>query len=124
MTAGGTADKSVNNAAIYVALKDLDKRNVSQQQLMQRTRELLKQLPADIHTSVDLVSTVGGNQSNADIQYFIQGPDLDKLAQTMPLTSEKTHSRIIRSSSGSDGQRSLGIYLSHLLNFPLRIVPS
>ncbi len=27
------------------------------------------------------MSTVGGNQSNADIQYFIQGPDLDKLAQ-------------------------------------------
>src|ERR1039457_5266757 len=48
---------------------------------MQRTRELLKKYPSDIHTSVDLVSTVGGNQSNADIQYFVQGPDLDKLAQ-------------------------------------------
>jgi HAE1 family hydrophobic/amphiphilic exporter-1 len=81
MTAGGTADKSVNNAEIYVALTDLDKRTVSQQDLMQRTRELLKKYPADIHTSVDLVSTVGGNQSNADIQYFVQGPDLDKLAQ-------------------------------------------
>jgi HAE1 family hydrophobic/amphiphilic exporter-1 len=81
MTAGGSADKSVNNAEIYVALTDLDKRKVSQQDLMQRTRELLKTYPADIHTSVDLVSTVGGNQSNADIQYFIQGPDLDKLAQ-------------------------------------------
>jgi hypothetical protein len=38
MTAGGTADKSVNNAEIYVALTDLDQRNVSQQNLMQRTR--------------------------------------------------------------------------------------
>jgi hydrophobic/amphiphilic exporter-1 (mainly G- bacteria), HAE1 family len=81
MTAGGGADRSVNNATIYVALTDLDKRSVSQQQLMQRTRALLKQYPADIHTSVELVSTVGGNQSNADVQYFIQGPDLDKLAQ-------------------------------------------
>ena len=81
MTAGGTADRSLNNAQIYVALNDLDKRNVSQSQLMQRTRELLKKYPGDIHTSVDLVSTVGGNQSNADVQYFIQGPDLDKLAQ-------------------------------------------
>ena len=81
MTAGGTADKSVNNAEIYVALTDLDQRNVSQQNLMQRTRELLKKYPGGIHTSVDLVSTVGGNQSNADIQYFIQGPDLDKLAR-------------------------------------------
>jgi HAE1 family hydrophobic/amphiphilic exporter-1 len=81
MTAGGGADRSVNNSSIYVDLKDLDKRNVSQQQLMQRTRDLLKKYPADIHTSVDLVSTVGGNQSNADVQYFIQGQDLDKLAQ-------------------------------------------
>ena len=80
-TAGGTADKSVNNAEIYVALTDLDQRTVSQQDLMQRTRALLRKYPADIHTSVDLVSTVGGNQSNADIQYFIQGPDLDKLAR-------------------------------------------
>ena len=81
MTAGGTADKSVNNAEIYVALTDLDRRKVSQDELMQRSRELLKKYPGDIHTSVDQVSTVGGNQSNADIQYFIQGPDLDKLAQ-------------------------------------------
>jgi hydrophobic/amphiphilic exporter-1 (mainly G- bacteria), HAE1 family len=81
MTAGGTADKSVNNAQIYVALTGLEKRKVSQEELMQRTRELLKKYPGDIHTSVDLVSSVGGNQSNADIQYFIQGPDLDKLAQ-------------------------------------------
>ncbi len=27
------------------------------------------------------MSQVGGNQSNADVQYYIQGPDLDKLAQ-------------------------------------------
>ena len=50
---------------------------------MQRTRELLKQYPPEIHTGVELVSTVGGNQSNADIQYYIQGPDLDKLAQVL-----------------------------------------
>jgi len=80
MTAGGTADRSQNNAQIYVALTDLDQRTVSQQQLMQRTRDLLKKYPVDIHTSVDQVSTVGGNQSNADVQYFIQGPDLDRLA--------------------------------------------
>ena len=81
MTAGATADRSANNAQIYVDLKDLDKRTISQSQLMARTRELLRTYPAEIHTSVDLVSTVGGNQSNADIQYFIQGPDLAKLGE-------------------------------------------
>ena len=41
LTVGGTADKAVNNASIYVKLTDLDQRELSQQQLMQRTREML-----------------------------------------------------------------------------------
>jgi HAE1 family hydrophobic/amphiphilic exporter-1 len=80
-TAGGSADKSVNNAKIYVKLTDIDQRPLSQQDLMQQTRELLKRLPPEIHSSVELVSVVGGSQSNADIQFFIQGPDLKKLAR-------------------------------------------
>ena len=79
MTAGGSADKSVNGAAIYVKLTDIDQRTITQQQLMQRTRDLMKKYPQEIHTGVELVSSVGGNQSNAEIQYFIQGPDLQKL---------------------------------------------
>jgi HAE1 family hydrophobic/amphiphilic exporter-1 len=81
MTVGTSADASVNNAAIYVKLTDIDQRSVSQQDLMQRARNLLKQYPSDIHTGVELVSTIGGNQSNAEIQYFIQGPDLAKLTR-------------------------------------------
>jgi HAE1 family hydrophobic/amphiphilic exporter-1 len=81
MTAGGTADKSANNSSIYVKLTDIEKRSVTQVQLMQQVRELLKKYPAEIHTGVELVSAVGGNQSNAEIQFFIQGPDLDQLAK-------------------------------------------
>jgi HAE1 family hydrophobic/amphiphilic exporter-1 len=80
MTDGNSADASVNNASIYVKLTDINQRNVSQQELMQRVRTLLKQYPPEIHTGVELVSSVGGNQSNAEVQYFIQGPDLEKLA--------------------------------------------
>jgi HAE1 family hydrophobic/amphiphilic exporter-1 len=80
-TAGGGADKSVNNASVYVKLTDIDQRQLSQQELMQRARSLLKTFPAEIHTGVEVVSSVGGNQSNADIQYFIQGPDLSRLSQ-------------------------------------------
>ena len=79
MTAGGGADASVNTSSIYVKLTDLDKRTDSQQDMMQKTRALLKHYPKEIHAGVELVSSVGGNQSNADIQYFIQGPDLDQL---------------------------------------------
>ncbi len=81
MTDGSSADASVNNASIYVKLTDIKQRNLSQQDLMGRTRALLRSLPQDIHTGVELVSSIGGNQSNADVQYFIQGPDLQKLAR-------------------------------------------
>jgi HAE1 family hydrophobic/amphiphilic exporter-1 len=79
MTAGGSADASVNTSSIYVKLTDLDKRDATQAQMMQKTRDLLKRYPKEIHTGVELLSSVGGNQSNADIQYYIQGPDLDHL---------------------------------------------
>jgi HAE1 family hydrophobic/amphiphilic exporter-1 len=81
MTAGNGADRSVNNATIYVKLADIDQRSASQGNLIQQTRALLKHYPADIHASVELVPLLGGNQSNADIQYFIQGPDLALLAK-------------------------------------------
>ena len=80
-TVGGSGDASVNNASMYVKLADLDQRNLSQAQLMQRARAILRSLPPEIHSSVELVAAIGGNQSNAEIQYFIQGPDLDKLAR-------------------------------------------
>jgi len=81
MTAGGGADASVNNATIYVKLTDVDQRDLTQQELMVRTREMMKQYPREIHTGVENVGAIGGNQSNADVQYFIQGPDLDHLAK-------------------------------------------
>jgi HAE1 family hydrophobic/amphiphilic exporter-1 len=81
MTAGGTADRSTNNAAIYVKLKDIEERNVTQVELMQKTRDLLKKYPKEIHSGVELVSAIGGNQSNAEIQFFIQGPDLAQLGR-------------------------------------------
>jgi HAE1 family hydrophobic/amphiphilic exporter-1 len=80
VTAGGTADRSVNNSTIYVKLTDVEQRSASQVQLMQMTRQLLKKYPPEIHTGVELVAAIGGNQSNAEIQFFIQGPDLDHLA--------------------------------------------
>ncbi|MGA3204377.1 MAG: efflux RND transporter permease subunit, partial [Bryobacteraceae bacterium] len=80
-TVGGGADRSVNNATTFVKLVDMDKRKQTQQQIMQRIRDLLKQYPPEIRTSVELVNAVSNGQSNADIQFFVQGPDLQKLTQ-------------------------------------------
>ena len=81
VTVGGNADRSVNNALIYVKLDDLNQRSLSQQEIMQRTRRLMKNYPPEIHSSVEVINSVGGSESNADIQYFIQGPELGKLAK-------------------------------------------
>ncbi|MCU1325930.1 MAG: acriflavin resistance protein [Bryobacterales bacterium] len=88
-TTGGTADRSANNSSIYVKLTDVDQRDRDQSQLMQATRDLLKKYPKEIHTGVELVSAVGGNQSNAEIQFFIQGPDLATLGKYSDTLLEK-----------------------------------
>ncbi len=81
-TVGGGLDRSVNNATTYVTLTDPNLRKLSQQQIMQQAREMLQKYPPDIHSSVELVSDIAnGGQSNADIQFFIQGPDLQKLSE-------------------------------------------
>jgi HAE1 family hydrophobic/amphiphilic exporter-1 len=80
VTVGGGSDQTVNNASIYVKLVDIDQRQLSQQEFMERTRALLKSYPPEIHTGVELVNNVGSNQSNADVQYYVEGPDLAKLA--------------------------------------------
>ncbi|QEE30371.1 efflux RND transporter permease subunit [Terriglobus albidus] len=81
MTAGGGTDGAVNSASIYVKLVDVGDRHDTQTELMQQTRKLLTTFPSNLHTSVELVATVGNGASNAQVQYYIQGPDLDKLTQ-------------------------------------------
>jgi hydrophobic/amphiphilic exporter-1 (mainly G- bacteria), HAE1 family len=81
MTAGGGSDKAVNSAQIYVKLVDVSERRKSQTDLMQEARKLLGEFPSSLHTSVELVATVSGGGSNAQVQYFIQGPDLTRLTE-------------------------------------------
>lgn len=81
MTAGGGADGSVNNGNIFIKMTDVGERSNSQAQVMQRVRDLMATVPGDLHSSVENVSSVGGNQSNAQVQFFIEGHDLDKLSQ-------------------------------------------
>jgi HAE1 family hydrophobic/amphiphilic exporter-1 len=81
MTDGGGADQAVNAAGIYVKLTDVSERKESQQDLMVRVRKMLKEYPPEIKASVELVSAIGGNQSNADVQYLVAGPSLTKLEE-------------------------------------------
>jgi HAE1 family hydrophobic/amphiphilic exporter-1 len=86
-TIGGGQQELVNVATIYVKLQPIEERTVTQSNLMLRTRadilgKYLKEFPGQLRTSVQQVAAIsGGGFRNADLQYVIGGPDLDKLTK-------------------------------------------
>ncbi len=82
VTIGGDRQQLVNNANIYVRLAPLDERELSQEELMVKARELLKNYPPELRTNIGQVQAIsGGGQRNADVQYMIAGPDLQTLTK-------------------------------------------
>jgi hydrophobic/amphiphilic exporter-1 (mainly G- bacteria), HAE1 family len=94
-TIGGGQQEQVNVASIYVKMTPIGERKVTQQQVMVRARnEVLgkysKLYPGQLRTSVQQVAAIsGGGFRNADIQYVIGGPDLNKLTQYSDALLEK-----------------------------------
>ncbi|HZN06531.1 MAG TPA: efflux RND transporter permease subunit, partial [Pyrinomonadaceae bacterium] len=94
-TIGGGQQELVNNASIYVKLKPIEERNISQQDLMVRARneilqKYVKEYPNQLRTSVQQVAAIsGGGFRNSDIQYVIGGPDLQKLTEYSNAMLEK-----------------------------------
>ena len=81
-TVGGGQQAQVNTGSVYVKLSDLGDREESQEELMVRTRELLKQFPPELRLSVQPVAAIGGGGArNAAVQFAVTGPDLDKLTR-------------------------------------------
>ncbi|HET9711030.1 MAG TPA: efflux RND transporter permease subunit, partial [Pyrinomonadaceae bacterium] len=86
-TLGGGQQEQVNVASIYVKLTPIEERNVRQEQLMVRARsevlpKFVQQYQGHLRTSVQQVAAIsGGGFRNADIQYVIGGPDLNKLTE-------------------------------------------
>src|SRR6185503_2949560 len=86
-TIGGGQQEQVNVASIYVKLAPIQERRVSQNDLMVRARneilaKYMKEMPGQLRTSVQQVAAIsGGGFRNADIQYVIGGPDLEKLTK-------------------------------------------
>jgi HAE1 family hydrophobic/amphiphilic exporter-1 len=94
-TIGGGQQEQVNVATIYVKLVPIEERKISQQALMVQARnevlgKYLKLFPGQLRTSVQQVAAIsGGGFRNADIQYVIGGPDLDKLTKYSNALLEK-----------------------------------
>jgi len=74
---GGNVQSVSNRASIYVRLAPRSDRTATQQDLMVKTREFLKQYPSDLRTSI--LNSGGGGAGQADVQFVLTGPDLDQL---------------------------------------------
>ena len=86
-TIGGGQQELVNVATIYVKLEPIEERATTQSELMLRARseilgKYLQEFPGQLRTSVQQLAAIsGGGFRNADLQYVIGGPDLDKLTK-------------------------------------------
>jgi HAE1 family hydrophobic/amphiphilic exporter-1 len=89
-TLGGDAQKIVNSGSIYVKMKPIEERTRSQEELMVASREILQNYPKELRTSVQLVQAFsGGGFRNANVQFFIGGPDLKELEKYSNILLEK-----------------------------------
>jgi len=73
----------VTKGSIHLAIIPLEERRYSQFDVMKRARRILLDYP-ELRTAVMDVATIGGSGSDGDsriFQMFIQGPDLEKLAE-------------------------------------------
>ena len=83
---GGGGVGSVNAGSIYVKLVPVDARTASQEDMIVRTRQLLRSYPSDLRTSV---GAAGGPGGGGALQYALQGPDLDRLSTYSAALMEK-----------------------------------
>ncbi|MBI3653519.1 MAG: efflux RND transporter permease subunit [Acidobacteria bacterium] len=81
-TIGGGGQGQVNSGYIYVKLQPIEERQKSQDDLMIQARAILKKYPPELRPSVQQVAAFSGSGfRNADVQYIISGPDLNKLTE-------------------------------------------
>ncbi|MEA2564023.1 MAG: hypothetical protein QOH06_5527 [Acidobacteriota bacterium] len=82
LTIGDDQQRTKNLAIIYVGLKDVHDREMSQFEIIKKIRqEILPQYAKlNLRTLVSPVNVFGGGV-NAEIMFWIGGPDLDKLSE-------------------------------------------
>jgi hydrophobe/amphiphile efflux-1 (HAE1) family protein len=79
-TIGDNMQQQANVARIYVRLVDPVARSLSQDQLMEQTREHLAEvMPEGVSASVQAVSDFGAGAKTQAVQFALSGPDLDQL---------------------------------------------
>src|SRR5690606_29079881 len=83
LVGAGASNKS-NEGSVYIKMKDLDERDISQNELVLRLRqEVMPQFDGlGLRSIVSGTSGFGGaGRAGATIQYVMSGPDLQKLSE-------------------------------------------
>lgn len=75
---GGEGIGETNRGIVFVTMIPKDQRKISQHQYMAELRRRLAQLP-DVRTVVSDISAMGALVRSAQLQFIIQGPDLQEL---------------------------------------------
>lgn len=82
-TTGDNQQQTVNAAGIFVRLTPPNEREVSQQILMDRVRrDIVSKYPEEWRITVFSVPPFNSGMSEANVQYYIAGTDLDQLTRT------------------------------------------
>jgi len=88
--AGGNT--AANQGRFFVTLTPLAERKISADEVINRLRRPLAQIPgATLYMQAAQDLTIGGRQSNAQYQYTLQGESLDDLNNWSPRLLEKLH---------------------------------
>jgi hydrophobe/amphiphile efflux-1 (HAE1) family protein len=81
----GGAGNTTNTGRVFIALRPLDERKVSVDQVINRLRGKLAHVPgATLYLQAVQDLRIGGRRSNAQFQYTLQGHDLDELNAAAP----------------------------------------
>jgi len=67
-----------NKGIAFVTLVEINERRRSQQEVQSEVRSIIRKIP-DVRATVSDISPLGAGSRNEDIQFVIQGPDIDAI---------------------------------------------
>ncbi len=108
-TVGDNQQKEQNLAKVYVKMTALEGRKLSQFDMMTRVREQVmpKFAAQNLRSAVSVVAAIGGGSAqNAEINYELRGPDLDKLNENAAVLMQKL--KALKGVADSDSSLILG----------------
>src|SRR5262249_7544003 len=113
-TIGNNAQQTNNLANIFVKMKPVEQRRVTQQEVMQLVRKDILPRYGSLRSSVSLVQAISTGAPAAAVIYYIAGPDLDRLSaysQTAVEEMKKIPGVVDADSSLVVGKPELGVLI-------------